>query len=144
MFDVNAHHRSACIVFLRAAQYEGRSSRRVTSVTHARSVFIWWRGSVPRGSTSTGSVSAVPPAARPCDRELMPSTLYRVRVSSDISSRQNLIYIVLKIKEYKVQYLSGYFVLTVVVFLQGNCIANFILINAKMGQTYRGTFLYVQ
>lgn len=67
-------------LFLRAAQCGGRSLSPVTSVTRASGVFTWWRESVPRGSTSTGSVSAVPPAARLCGRERTPSTLNTVGI----------------------------------------------------------------
>lgn len=74
------HCSSSLFLYPRAAHYDGHSPRRATSVIHARSVFTWSRGSVPRGSSSTGSVSAVSPAAPPCDREHMPSTLKRVCV----------------------------------------------------------------
>ncbi len=47
-------------------------------------------------------------------------------------------------KNSKVQCLVGYFVLTFAVILQGNYTANFILINAIMGQTYGGIYPYAQ
>lgn len=74
------------VLFPRAAQYEGRSLRRVTSVTHVRGVFIWWKEFVQRGSTSTGSVFAVLPVAVPCDREHMPLTLNTVRIVKGFDS----------------------------------------------------------
>lgn len=70
----------------RVAQYEGRFPSLVTSVTHARSVFIWWSGFVLRASTSTGSVSAVRPAALLFHRERMLSTLKRVCIYPYIST----------------------------------------------------------
>lgn len=80
------------VLFPRAAQCEGRSLRRVTSVTHARGVFIWWKGFVQRGSTSTGSVFAVLPAAVPCDRERMPLTLNMVRIIKGFDSIGSIYY----------------------------------------------------
>lgn len=65
---------------LRVAPWDGRSHRRATSVMSVRSVFTWWRESVPRACTSTGSVSAVPPAAPLSDREHMLLTLKIVSI----------------------------------------------------------------
>lgn len=123
----------------RAAQYEGRSPRLVTSVTRVRGGCTWWRGSAPRGSTSTGSVFAVLPAAPRCGRERTPSTLKRVRISH-VSSQQYWIYMLL----IKFSNHSAAFCWHFAVILQGNCTASFISTNATMGRPFEGICLYVQ
>ncbi len=129
------------VLCFRAAQYGGRFLRRETSVTRVRGVFIWWRGSVLRGFTSTESVFVVLPAALPCDRERMLSTPNRVSIFKCLlltALDLNLT------KKEQVQKSLCYITLTFAVILQENCTANFILINATMGQTYGGICLCVQ
>lgn len=57
----------------RLPQSAERSPRPATSVTRASGGFTWWREFARRVSTSTGSVSAVRPAAARCVRGDTPS-----------------------------------------------------------------------
>lgn len=122
---VISHFFSCCVDFPRAPHYAERSLRPVTSVTHASGVFTWWKEFVQRGSTSTGSVSAAPPAAVRCAREDMPLT-------------QNTVCAMIHMTE-NVPYSADYFVLRPPLILQENCTANFTSISSTTGRTYAGT-----